>query len=114
MKRNHTTRNDVPVEQLTIEEAKAELIELAELLAYHDQLYHEKDQPEITDAEYDTLRLRHNGIEARFPEFVLPSSPSHRVGHLPPPVLKRYATPCRCCRSAMLFPRRICATGWRG
>jgi DNA ligase (NAD+) len=83
MKRNHTARIDVPVEQLTIEEAQAELKELAELLAYHDRLYHEKDQPEITDAEYDALRLRHSGIESRFPELVLPSSPSYRVGASP-------------------------------
>jgi DNA ligase (NAD+) len=83
MKKNRTTRFDVPVDQLTEEQASSELNELAESIARHDRLYYEKDQPEITDAEYDALRRRNNAIEARFPHLILPDSPSRRVGTEP-------------------------------
>ena len=62
MKINRTTRFNVPVGQLTEEQASSELNELAEIIAHHDRLYYEKDQPEITDAEYDALRRRNNAI----------------------------------------------------
>ncbi len=71
------------------------MAELAELIAYHDQLYYEKDQPELADADYDALRQRNNAIEARFPELILPSSPSQRVGAAPAAGFKkvRHAVP---------------------
>ena len=68
---------------MTEEQAASELAELAESIARHDLLYHEKDQPAITDAEYDALRRRNDAIEARFPHLVLPDSPSRRVGAEP-------------------------------
>ena len=83
MTRNRTSLFDKQVELLTQQEAAAELTELAELIAYHDQLYYERDQPELTDADYDALRQRNNAIEARFPELILPTSPSRRVGAAP-------------------------------
>jgi DNA ligase (NAD+) len=83
MKRNRTTLFNVPVGQLTEEQASSELSELSETIARHDRLYHEKDQPEITDAEYDALRRRNNAIEGRFPRLILPDSPSRRVGTEP-------------------------------
>jgi len=83
MTRNRTSLFDKQVELLTQQEAAAELTELAELIAYHDQLYYERDQPELTDADYDALRQRNNAVEARFPELILPTSPSRRVGAAP-------------------------------
>ena len=83
MKRNRTTLFDVPTGQLTEEQACRELYELAEIIAHHDRLYYGKDQPEITDAEYDALRRRNSAIEARFPHLILPDSPSRRVGAEP-------------------------------
>jgi DNA ligase (NAD+) len=83
MKKNRTALFNVPVGQLTEEQASSELSELAEIIARHDRLYYEKDQPEITDAEYDALRRRNNAIEARFSHLILPDSPSHRVGTEP-------------------------------
>ena len=83
MKKNRTTRFNVPVDQLTEEQAASELRELAERIAFHDRLYYGKDQPEITDAEYDALRRRNDAIEARFPHLILPDGPSHRVGSEP-------------------------------
>ena len=72
-----------PVEQLTTEEAEAELARLAEAIAAADVAYHQKDAPEITDAEYDALRIRNDAIEAEFPDLVRPDSPSNSVGAPP-------------------------------
>ena len=83
MKKNRTTLFNVPAGQLTEEQAASELVELAGIIARHDRLYYEKDQPEITDAEYDSLRQRNSDIETRFPHLTLPESPSHRVGAEP-------------------------------
>jgi DNA ligase (NAD+) len=83
MERIRTTTRDIPVDELGAPEAQIELRELSELIAYHDRLYHEKDRPNITDAEYDALRRRNDAIEARFPELVLSGSPSQQVGAPP-------------------------------
>ncbi|WP_207461887.1 NAD-dependent DNA ligase LigA [Azospirillum sp. SYSU D00513] len=72
-----------PVEALTVEQAAAELEALAREIAHHDELYHQKDQPEISDAEYDTLVRRNNAIEGRYPELRRADSPSLRVGSAP-------------------------------
>ncbi len=69
-----------PVAELSGAEAAAELAELAERIAAADRAYHERDAPELTDAEYDALRRRNAAIEARFPALVRADSPSRRVG----------------------------------
>jgi DNA ligase (NAD+) len=83
MARHRTTLFDTPPDQLTESDARSELEELAELIARHDRLYHEQDQPEITDAEYDALRQRNEAIEVRFPGLIRHDSPSRRVGATP-------------------------------
>ena len=72
-----------PVDSLNEAEAAVELERLAAEIAHHDRLYHEHDGPEITDAEYDTLRARNATIEARFPGLLRPDSPARRVGAAP-------------------------------
>ncbi len=70
-------------DQLSLAEAKAELKRLAKEIAEHDERYHGQDAPTISDAEYDALRKRNAALEDRFPELVLASSPSKRVGAAP-------------------------------
>jgi DNA ligase (NAD+) len=74
---------ETPVEALGEAAARTELAALAVEIARHDRAYHERDAPEITDADYDALRRRNAAIEARFPALVRPDSPSLRVGAAP-------------------------------
>ncbi|MEX0839434.1 MAG: NAD-dependent DNA ligase LigA [Parvibaculum sp.] len=66
-----------------MEEAAEELARLAAEIAEHDELYHRKDAPKISDAAYDELRKRNEAIEQRYPELVREDSPSLRVGAAP-------------------------------
>ena len=72
-----------PVEDLSEEEAAAALAYLAAEIARNDALYHGKDAPEISDADYDALKRRNDAIEARFPALIRADSPSRRVGAAP-------------------------------
>src|ERR1700753_2172624 len=83
------------VADLTKAQAKVEWKRLALELEGHDRRYYQDDAPSVTDAEYDALRQRFNAIEARFPEFVNPDSPSQKVGAAPSGRFKkvRHAVP---------------------
>jgi DNA ligase (NAD+) len=69
-----------PVDQLSEAEAVEELTYLADEIAAHDIRYYQEDQPAISDAAYDALKLRNAAIEQRFPHLVRDNSPSLRVG----------------------------------
>ncbi|MDP1839386.1 MAG: NAD-dependent DNA ligase LigA [Reyranella sp.] len=71
------------VEDLTERQARAEQKRLTDEIAHHDKLYHEKDDPEISDAEYDRLRQRLKAIETRFSQLADMFSPTQKVA--PPP-----------------------------
>ncbi len=73
----------IAVDALTPEQAAADLAALAAEIAHHDRLYHQQDQPEISDAEYDALVRRNLAIEASFPDLRRADSPSLRVGAAP-------------------------------
>ena len=72
-----------PVEALDEAQATDELARLAADIARHDALYYQNDEPEVSDAAYDALRIRNEAIEARFPHLIRPDSPSLKVGAAP-------------------------------
>lgn len=76
-------RKTTPVDELSAEEAAAELERLGAEIKRHDALYYRQDAPEISDAAYDALRTRLLAIEGRFPHLVRDDSPSKRVGAAP-------------------------------
>ena len=78
-----TDLSQKPVDDLTADEAEAELARLAEAIAAADIAYHQKDAPEITDAEYDGMRRRNDAIELAFPDLVRADSPGLSVGAPP-------------------------------
>ena len=57
-----------------------EIEELRKEINGHNHLYHVLDSPKITDYEYDLLFEKLKEIEARFPESIIPHSPTQRVG----------------------------------
>lgn len=60
--------------------ARQRVSELTQLIEYHNDLYYNRDEPEISDYEYDMLLRELENIENEFPELKLPSSPTNRVG----------------------------------
>lgn len=62
------------------QQAEKRVRELTELLNYHSDRYYNQDSPEISDFEYDKLMHELIDIETEFPEFLLPGSPTHKVG----------------------------------
>ena len=62
------------------QEALREYQSLCGQIAYHNQKYYVEDAPEIDDYEYDMLYRRLQAIEAEFPDFVTPDSPTQTVG----------------------------------
>src|SRR5271155_5850490 len=75
--------HQTPVDTLTEVDAAEELARLAEAIAHHHAAYYTHDAPEISDADYASLRRRNSSIEARFPELIRTDSPSARVGGAP-------------------------------
>ncbi|WP_035304254.1 NAD-dependent DNA ligase LigA [Brevundimonas aveniformis] len=69
-----------PVRDLTEAEAREELATLASTLSRHDLAYYQSDEPDISDAEYDSLKRRALEIEAAFPALTSADSPSQIVG----------------------------------
>ncbi|MDE3104622.1 MAG: NAD-dependent DNA ligase LigA [Acidobacteriota bacterium] len=56
---------------------------LRQQLRHHEHLYYVLDQPEISDAQYDTLMNELKQLEAQHPELITPDSPTQRVGGKP-------------------------------
>lgn len=62
------------------EEAQREIERLSVELERHNRLYYTEANPEISDREYDELFRDLELLEARFPQFASPNSPTRRVG----------------------------------
>ena len=72
-------------------EAANRLMRLAREIARHDKLYHDRDAPEISDADYDALVRENRALEERFPHLVRKDSPSKRLGASPTSALAKVA-----------------------
>ena len=64
-------------------DAANRLMRLAKEIARHNRLYHDQDQPEISDAAYDALVAENNALEAAFPHLARADSPNAQVGAAP-------------------------------
>jgi len=65
------------------QKALKRIIELRELINYHNKQYYVYDSPVISDAEFDKLMKELEKLEKEFPEFITPDSPTQRVGGEP-------------------------------
>ena len=61
-------------------EIKDRLKKLAALIDKHNILYHQKDDPIISDLEYDKLIEENNKLEDLYPHLIDKNSPNKRVG----------------------------------
>jgi DNA ligase (NAD+) len=64
-------------------DATTRAAELRGLIEYHNQRYHQLDDPEISDAEYDALTRELRALEEANPELRTPDSPTQKVGSAP-------------------------------
>ena len=67
------------------------LMRLAKTIAKHNRRYHDRDAPEIADADYDALVRENAALEAEFPHLVRADSPSRAVGAVPSSPLAKVA-----------------------
>ncbi|PLW97953.1 MAG: DNA ligase (NAD(+)) LigA [Marinilabiliales bacterium] len=65
------------------EEAKKRIDELSSILREHNYKYYVLSAPDISDFEFDILLKELESLEAAFPDFKLPDSPTQRVGGEP-------------------------------
>ncbi len=76
----HTVKN-LNINTLNDSDAKQWLHNLYLEIAYHDKKYHGQDAPEISDADYDSMRQVMTDIEQKFPHLVTKNSPNASVGY---------------------------------
>jgi DNA ligase (NAD+) len=59
------------------------IADLRNIIEYHNKRYYQQDNPEISDAEYDRLMRELQDLEHQYPDDMLPSSPTQRIGAAP-------------------------------
>lgn len=57
--------------------------ELRAQIEHHNELYYQRDAPEISDSEFDALFRRLVDLETEHPQLITPDSPTQRVGSAP-------------------------------
>lgn len=65
---------------MTQDEEINRMHDLVEVLRYHDKRYHQDDDPEITDSEYDGMLRELHSLEQKYPQHIDPDSPTKKVG----------------------------------
>lgn len=77
------TKNKLP-KDLNEKQAESEITRLNNEINRHDKLYHGKDSPKISDAEYDKLRKRLLELEKKYPDLTeVANSVAKKVGAAP-------------------------------
>jgi DNA ligase (NAD+) len=71
------------IKRLDKAEAKKEIEKLRTQIEHHNYKYYVEARPEISDIDFDKLMRRLIDLEAAFPEYKSPDSPSQRVGGEP-------------------------------
>jgi len=66
-----------------LNQAKQRIEKLKTEINHHNYRYYVLDSPEISDAEYDELMRELQELEAEYPRFLTPDSPTQRVGAAP-------------------------------
>lgn len=61
-------------------DAKKRIEELSKELMEHNHRYYILNEPSVSDYTYDEMMRELRSLEAEYPEFLLPTSPSQRVG----------------------------------
>ena len=64
------------------------LKKLANLIYENNIFYHQKDDPKITDKEFDDLVKENNYLEKKFPHLILSNSPNKLIGS---PALNKFS-----------------------
>nr|WP_248719671.1 NAD-dependent DNA ligase LigA [Convivina intestini] len=70
----------LPVDQMTVAQARTEIAQLQDLLTEYGIAYYEKDEPVVEDHVYDELYARLVALENHFPQFIKQDSPTQNVG----------------------------------
>jgi DNA ligase (NAD+) len=65
---------------MTAAEARKEIEKLTERINHHNHLYYQENRTEISDYEFDQMLEKLINLEKQFPDFILPDSPTQRVG----------------------------------
>ena len=73
-------RENATVRAMTEAAARTEHARLMEEIRRHDHAYYIEAQPTVSDSEYDRRYRRLLDLEAAWPQFSTPDSPSQRVG----------------------------------
>ncbi|MGD9116144.1 MAG: NAD-dependent DNA ligase LigA [Dehalococcoidia bacterium] len=63
--------------------AEKRIAQLRAEIDHHNYRYYVLDSPEVSDAEYDGMMRELEELEAEFPRFLTPDSPTQRVGAAP-------------------------------
>lgn len=72
---------DISAEEIESQEAAREAIEkLRDAIRYHNYRYYVRNDPVISDAEYDELMRTLEALEEKFPALQAPDSPTQHVG----------------------------------
>lgn len=78
------TKPDIDLDEISSKETANEAMEkLREALRYHNYRYYVKDDPVVSDAEYDRMLKQLEKLEEEYPELKTEDSPTRQVGGEP-------------------------------